>query len=111
MGSEEIRFEVKLKQLKDQQMAYFNESEKNLTPKELKFLKQGVVFRHIKVFALKLRHDEILEREYYIKKNGIGNEYSNLRPRSGDSMTTIRSLSKKEKKLEAIDKDSASSPR
>lgn len=79
-------------------MAYFNESEKNLTPKELKFLKQGVVFRHIKVFALKLRHDEILEREYYIKKNGIGNEYSNLRPRSGDSMTTIRSLSKKDKK-------------
>lgn len=75
-------------------MAYFNESEKSLLPKEIKFLKQGVVFKHLKVFALKMRQDELFEREYWIKKS----DFTIMRPRSGDSMTTIKSIiTKKEK--------------
>ena len=73
-------------------MAYFNESEKSLLPKEIKFLKQGIVFKHLKVFALKVRPDELIEREYWIKKT------DHLRPRSGDSQTTINSIKKCEKK-------------
>lgn len=79
-------------------MAYFNESEKSLLAKEIKFLKQGVVFKHLKVFALKMRTDELLEREYWIKKNDL----SMRRPLSGDSMTTIKSITKKDKNKEDV---------
>ena len=75
-------------------MAYFNECEKSLQPKEIKFLKQGIVFKHLKVFAFKMRADELIEKEYWIKKS----DYSRCRPRSGDSATTIKSIKKHEKK-------------
>ena len=90
-------------------MGYFHESEKSLLPKEIKFLKQGVVFKHLKVFALKMRADELLEREYCIKKN----DFSIRRPLSGDSMTTIKSIiTKKDKnKDDVISTGRIASPR
>ena len=55
---------------------------------------QGIVFKHLKIFSLKMREDELVEREHWI----IQNDFSKTRPRSVDSETSIKSITKKEKR-------------
>ena len=85
-------------------MAYYRDKEKrgHLTPKEIKFVKGGVVFRYLKLMVFSMRPDELDIKAHYIKK-GEGHK---VRPRSGDSTNTVATR----KSIGATEKTSTASP-
>ena len=59
-----------------------------LLKNEKEFIKQGVMFNHIKLAVFGMRPDELRERMYFIKSG----QYDKLRPSSGQSRISRVSL-------------------
>jgi len=69
MGSEEIEFQKTKKFLQGQLISYYKEMHARgfIGKVENKFIKQGVVFKPIKLAVFGMRPEELEERELYIK--------------------------------------------
>lgn len=67
-------------------MAYYRDKEKLLNPKEIKFVKKGVVFRYIKNMVFSMRPDELDIKAHYIRKG----EVHRVRPSSSESTNTVK---------------------
>ena len=59
---------------------YYSEMDKQgmLNKNEVKFIKKGIVFKHLKLVHLNMRPDELAEREHFMKTGS----FTKWRPRS-----------------------------
>lgn len=69
MGSEEMAYLNTKKILEQQMIDYYRQMFKRgyISTEEVKFLKQGIVFRYLKVVELNMRPDILTEREHYME--------------------------------------------
>ena len=66
---EQIQFNKTQKMLQEQMLAYYKEMEALgcFKKKETDFLKQGIIFKYLKLFHFNMRPDELNEKEHFMK--------------------------------------------